>query len=713
MATKHAVTRSGKALRVFQYHGATLLDPDDTSEEVLAGCPFCGKDKFYVNQNKIVWHCKVCGEGGNINRFLDLISKEYEKEFHHNRRRALAKDRNLPEEAFDYWRFGWNGKDFTFPVIDINGIVIDVKTYRKGSGHVKASPGGILGLFGAEHLKARPGERVFVCEGEWDAIALHWLLRNLKKKGVVVAVPGADNFKWDWVPWFQDRRVYTIYDADPPGERGELKAKDRLSQSAKEVYFMHWPPGLENGYDARDWICWGIDHEVPKKCYFSMMRNFKGRPRAGFGEPAKKTLNDFSSGNPVVDEEVEPKTLKEVKHTFHNWLELENSDGIEVMLATVVSHHLEGDPLWMFLVAPPGGAKTELLNSMMEYDGAYLLSSLTPKTLISGMNYGAGKDPSLLPKLDGKILIVKDFTAILTIRDNDKDEIFGTLRDVYDGHCRKSFGNGVTRTYRSRFTFLAAVTPKIYEISHHHAALGERFLKYFVGDNLRHFNEEETIRKAIGNVGFEVEMREEISRTVRGFLENLEIPEEPPSMDLNIVNRIISLSQFLARMRGTVVRDAYRVDLVVGKPSREHGTRISKQLTKLAKSLAILHGKDAVGLPEYRILKKVAVDTAAQRRVDIVEAIWKNTKTVDDIISAREIQRITKYPLATVARLLADLDILEVTRRAGGKRGVYQLTPEFRDVISVCKVFESKKVKTRVRLGRRFSQTPGSTVLLS
>jgi hypothetical protein len=420
------------------------------------------------------------------------------------------------------------------------------------------------------------------------------------------------------------------------------------------------------------------------------MRNFKARPRVGFGRPDTEDENE---------EPIEPQTLDEVKAVFHRWLELRDSEAIEVMLASVLSHDMLGDPLWMFLVAPPGGAKTEMLNSLADYGGAYLLSSLTPRTLISGMNQGK-MDPSLLPKLDGKILIVKDFTAILTLRDADKDEIFGTLRDAYDGHCRKSFGNGITRSYKSRFTFLAAVTPKIYEVSIHHEALGERFLKYFVGDSLRHYNEEQTIRRAISNAGNEADMRKELSRVVRGFFEYFKFPSHMPDIEPETERKLVSLAQFLSRMRGTVIRDAYRSDLVVGRPSREHGTRISKQLLKLAQAVAILNGRETIGRTEFGILQKVTLDTATQRRTDIVELLYRNTKDEKDSITSRDIVRQTPYPIGTVSRLLADLEILEAVKKAGG-RGVWKIHPSFRKVIDNCEIFSNKKLLVRIRHGRR------------
>ena len=49
--------------------------------------------------------------------------------------------------------------------------------------------------------------------------------------------------------------------------------------------------------------------------------------------------------------------LARVKNTFGRWLYLEDDDYIDVVLATVVAHQFQGDPVWLFLIAAPGSGK--------------------------------------------------------------------------------------------------------------------------------------------------------------------------------------------------------------------------------------------------------------------------------------------------------------------------------------------------------------------
>ena len=134
----------------------------------------------------------------------------------------------------------------------------------------------------------------------------------------------------------------------------------------------------------------------------------------------------------------EPKKLADVKRVVNKWLYLEDPYIIDVILSVYVANRIEGDPVWMMLIGPPSSAKTELLRSFDGHENAYFLSSLTPSTLVSGMPQKKNmEDPSLLLKLDDKLLVVKDFTSILSMRSESQQEIIAQLREIYDGKYSK------------------------------------------------------------------------------------------------------------------------------------------------------------------------------------------------------------------------------------------------------------------------------------
>lgn len=60
-----------------------------------------------------------------------------------------------------------------------------------------------------------------------------------------------------------------------------------------------------------------------------------------------------------------PATLEGVKAVFRKWLFIGADDEvIDVIMACAIDRKLSGDPLWLFLISPSGGTKTEIVRSL-------------------------------------------------------------------------------------------------------------------------------------------------------------------------------------------------------------------------------------------------------------------------------------------------------------------------------------------------------------
>ena len=685
-----------KKFRVFETHG--VIFNATRGDEHYGLCPFTGKeDKFYVNEQTMLWDSKTAGIGGDIPKFLYEISKQNVQQLTEFTKRRLSSHRNLPAEAFKAWHTGWDGHRYTWPVRNVKGIVQDIRHYQLGK-QMMSTSGCSTGLMGAEWLTKKPKDPVYLCEGEWDAIAMQWLITELRRPGVVLCVPGVGTFKQEWVPWFNGKTVHVMYDSDEAGENGDILVQKRLGEVAKKITYTHWPSSVDRGFDVRDWIIYGaVDRNTVSECFIALTKLFETKPRKRIS-PIDGDDNTKEQEEERSSEWEKPPSLDELKGVFKKWLFLNDTDAIETIMAVHLSQIIDGPPIWMFLVAPPGGAKTEIIGSLFLCDQTYMTSSLTPHALISGANFKNMPDPSLIPRLDGRVMVVKDFTSILSMRDADKDEIFGILRDAYDGKCGKVFGTGVERNYKSRFTVLAAVTPRIYDLSSQHQSLGERFLKFSSGHNLKHTSEREIIRRAIDNIHRETEMKWQLADVVRAFInERLEWAEKLnlevyPSIDKNFKEKLIYLGMFGARLRGTVSRDTYRHDIMTSRPSAEIGSRLGIQLAKFVKSLALIHRQKRCGKDQYRIVKKIVLDTIPQRVEDMVRTIVINCPKPDNSITTQELARITRYPLATVSRLLQDLHVLDVVKREGSSyRHYWKLSSYVRECIDKSGLYESSE----------------------
>jgi hypothetical protein len=689
--------------RIFETHGVEFSGR--RGNQLYGYCPFSEKeDKFYVNHDNWLWDSKTASLSGNIPQFLELIHEDYVSAVTPELSAALSRHRKLPPDAFKQWRMGWNGERYVFPVRDVNGAVGDLRMYHMGYKQMRSTTGCSVGLMGAHRLGQQPGIAAYICEGEWDAIALHWLMKQLKISGVVLASPGAGIFKKEWVPWLTGRRVTVLYDNDEAGRRGERQVHQRLSTSVKGMAFTHWPEELPDGFDVRDWVVYGIKKGTLQLCWDRLQKLFKKSPRMSADPTIKRNGKTFRLIAPKDVQRERPSsvpTLQDVHATYAKWLHLPNFDAVDVVMATAYSQKMDGPPVWMFLVGSPGTAKTATLAGLIEYPDAYNQSSLTAHSLISGANWQGQSDPSLIPRLNNKVLVIKDFTAVLGMRDSDKEEIFGILRDAYDGRCGKVFGNGVERSYESRFTVVAGVTPEIYSLGSRHNALGERFLKFSMGDNLHHEQEEDVISKAIENIDRDTRMKEEIAKVTGGYLqyglENMKAAELTKEMH----DRIVALAQFGARLRGTVSRDMYNGEMMMGKPFAEVGTRLGIQLAKIARALATVRGKTHVTDEEYRLIKRIMIDTVSQRSEDIVRCIFR---TESAALAANDIATQTRYPMTTIRRVLDDLNLLKVVRRHGGTgsgfRQLWALTPYVSRCIAVSQVYRDPP-QPRLTLRRR------------
>lgn len=662
-------------LDAFKFHGVVFNGVSGGHE--FANCPFCGKvNKLYINPNSGGWDCKSCQKKGYPSHFLGYLAEKYAKALTGNVLASLVEDRGIPADIFQKWGVGWNGKHYTIPVKDVHGNVVDLRMWKPGS-LLMSTKGASTGLYGIEKIKQGKGT-VYLCEGEWDAMALDALATKLGKEIEVVGVPGAGTFKKDWVSTFQRKDVIALYDNDEAGENGERAALTKLKGTVNSIKFIEWPSDAPNNFDVRDWVNYGIRLGNVQKSWDNLHKLLINNPRKPTTEEkvAAQALNDRQSKG-FADH-------LEVYAAYSKWLQLDEPDVIKVLFGTCFANRMQGEPVWLFLVAPPGGMKSELLMSLKEHGSIYATTSLTPHAMVSGAYSPDGKDPSLLPHLDEKILVIKDFTTILTMHYSQRDEIFGIFRDVYDGSTGKNFGTGVRREYNVKFGILAGVTNKIEAFGVVHQSLGERFLKFRASEDKRE-SEEDKIRRALSNVNQEVAMRAELTQVAARCLDR-PMPEVPPSLSSTLTDRLIALAQLTSMLRGVVERD--RFDKTVQyRPSYEVGTRLAKQLAKLGIGIAIFMGKSQVDEEEFTIMQRVAMDTAPDRIETIVRRMW----AADRELRTQEIADLTRLPQATVFRVLQDLELLRIVDRSGdGQKHMWSLNSKIEGLIDRSGVYTSE-----------------------
>jgi len=660
-------------IEAFYMHRFNSAGKSGSSQE-YGDCPFCGKEnKFYVNTSNTLWDCKSCSLRGNFNDYLECIAQVYHEEFLEDNKAQsfLAEDRQLPVTIFkDCKDFGFDGNVYTLLVRNAKGVAVDIRRFNpKQNLRARSTKGCCSSLFGHEQIAENPSHQIFFTEGEWDGFAARLLIKRMKLKAVAVSTGGANVFKKEWLPSFQNREVLFFYDNDQAGEDGEVRAFKLLNHSARTLFFVHWLTSLPSGFDLRDWIVYGIQlKKNTRKCWSELKSQLHSHPRnkEDVVEVLEGENGELDDGKETVMGTV---TSVEVFDVFGKWLHMKDDTPLAVMFGVMLANRLEGDPLWMFLIAPPGGMKSELLMALDKSRHAHLCSSLTPHALVSGANFGGGGDPSMMPKLHNKVLVLKDFTTTLTMHPTARDEIFGQLRDAYDGKFEKFFGNGIVRNYESKFGVLAGCTPNIDAFASLHAGLGERFLKCRLDSKLHADDEDSRIRRALSNVNKENNMRKELQDISAKYLKQ-KMPTEMPHIPDDMIDRIVSLSMFTSRLRGVISRDTYNPTMIHSKASHEIGTRLSKQIAKLLYGIAIYYQLDEVDERCYEVASKIAVDSLSDKLEEVVRSLFVMTlgddSNTDGYFSTKEIVEHTpSLTRSTIQRTLDDFKMLQIVVESG------------------------------------------------
>ena len=354
-----------------------------------------------------------------------------------------------------------------------------------------------------------------------------------------------------------------------------------------------------------------------------------------------------------------PKTISELRLRIGRWLHLPeiDRDSIDFVLAVFKSNEMPGDPLWGLIIDASGGGKTEILRPLRKHPQSYFLSNLTEKTLISGYRdpKNPNEDPSLLPKLRGKTLIIKDLSPLLSMRPDKRAAILADLRDAYDGFTDQGKGNLGRVQYEGRFSVLAAGTLAIERFDSVDQELGERFVKF----RMRSDQNGAKVRQAIRNVGRDDSLRGEIEADILAYLDSLPRCSEINPVSAHFERELTALSDFIATARSHVPRDHSHALCYMPRP--EVGTRLGKELTKLFLALAVVRQKDRPGRAELRTVVRVAEDCLPPNRCAILRCL----KHAAGPVRVAQVSQATKLPWSTAKDTLEDLCVLGVVERAG------------------------------------------------
>lgn len=374
------------------------------------------------------------------------------------------------------------------------------------------------------------------------------------------------------------------------------------------------------------------------------------------------------------------KTLSELDKAYHELFYVEDEVIFKLILSLVVGAKLNAPPVWLFLIGSTSAGKSTALSVLYQIPYVTLISDLTPNTLLSGMRV-AGQETSLLKKLgDNFVVVMKDFTTMISKADDAKQQIIAQMREVFDGHISKETGNGHrvewgTKEKPNKGMFLMAATEGIYKIQSDFSDMGTRAVNYV----LPHQDERKSAKAALKNKRNHAESTAKLQRLQKDVAEFVlemvaNAPTEFAPIPEELEDDIISVAMLAERARSVVDRTyqgEVNLALSSGMPMR-----MSEQLMALAQFMTYVNGGELT--PAMRdTIAKVAFDSVPKQRKLILEIVAKYNRT--DIIGiAQEIN----YPHGVVRKWVEDLNMFKILDRSSdGRREVWTIREEYRGTL--------------------------------
>lgn len=699
------INQDHENLKIFKQHGF-ISQGTSGANQVIGRCPFCGGNKkFFVNPETKKWDCKVCTHNGGYQMFLEQIVKHGQENFTTVKANALSAKRGISVETFKAFGVGYNPVNETYliPIWDENKEEIyNIRIYRK-DGVLMNSAGCKAALYNWWDL-GRGYKSIWLCEGEWDTMVMHEILQKngLDKDTVVLGVPGATTFKAPWTGYFSQKMVHVAYDNDADktdskgvfhpgaGKLGSKKVYDNLHTITRELDFVHWPPVYTDGFDVRD---------LYRRKKLNPLRTLKQLVSMLHPKPPEILYPEGAEPESVKQEREQEEKLEgpgvpylEVYDVFKKWLVLPDPTCIDVTFGTVIANRLQGDPVWLFLIGPPGCGKSELIMALDDSPKIFALSRLTPQTLISGSSSAGGGDPSLIPRLNNKILTVKDFTGVLSMQEQARDAIFGQMRDAYDGKCSQGFGTGALRAYESLFGFLAGATEALEIYLEGGTAMGERFIGWKFPP-LTTKEKMQIMQRALRNT------KEELKAQMKAELRDIACKclthdfGKAPAISADYELKFMSLAFWVSKMRGTVLRNKYSKE-IERQAYIEMPTRLCVQMAKLAQGIAMFRWLPEVDEGVFDIIRNIAVGTVPPHLEKIVRSFYDEDKT--GTYSNMDVAEMLRLPVETCKRFaenLHQLKILRMIKPKGGFVGNWKLSDEIIDMIETGGIYLNKRTK--------------------
>jgi primase-polymerase (primpol)-like protein len=361
--------------------------------------------------------------------------------------------------------------------------------------------------------------------------------------------------------------------------------------------------------------------------------------------------------------------LEEVLKTYRKWLLLpDDPASVLIPLAVAQANRMAGDPVWLLDVRPPGWGKTEGLGPIAgALREAHMVSTLTEAALLSGTSRREKAKDSTggLLRTVGEfgIIVLKDFTSILSMHREQRASTIAALREIYDGSWVRNVGTdgGRTLEWHGKVGLIAGCT-EVYDRAHGViGAMGDRFLVHRPPTPLAR----EVAERSLEVAGHEAEMRHELTEAVAGLFVGLPFAEQPELLAAGSKEReqLVDVALIAVQARSTVERDDYSRE-IENTHGAEAPTRVVKALMQIRSALITIGVEPDEA---HRLTTCVALDSIPQHR----------RRLLRDLVVLGPERRVTTkdasgdlgLPVRTTERVLEDLAAQGMVLCEAGSKG--------------------------------------------
>jgi len=297
------------------------------------------------------------------------------------------------------------------------------------------------------------------------------------------------------------------------------------------------------------------------------------------------------------------------------------------------------NPFALVFVDVPSSGKTITLNMFAGLaELVYTTDNFTPASFVShAANVPKKKlhEVDLLPKIKGKVLIVRDLATIFGEREEDLLKNLGVLTRVLDGEgLELDSGIHGKRGYKGDYCFMllagsTPIPPRVWKMS---GNLGSRLF----------FSQIRSPEKAEGELASQLvkspwlEKQGLCQEATEDFLKKLweKYPEgiiwQKSNDPVNLLRIISRCAKLLSRLRGTINvwhekwADEQKEVYTYTEPIIEKPDRINQLFYNLARGHALAQGRIQIGESDLSIVIDVTLDSAPRTRTNLFRLLIVN-----------------------------------------------------------------------------------------